>query len=251
MPKYYCDYCDVVLTHDSLKVRRAHNSGQKHQANVYKYYSQFLKQQPAGLGQSIPGINQPGASLFAGRAMHPAMSMPFMGRAGAVTFPMAGPLPFGPVIPGAGGRGAPGMPGAPGFPPMQGMLGMPGMMSMPGMMMQPGMMMPSGMKVPMGMPGTFMGGPAVPPGIAMGAHSLLQGKQGEITTQQSTHSPPTSSSTSLTTHPASGQQTTKESSDSSSTLSTSSKTIPPSQPESSQQKETTQSRISTSATDPK
>ncbi|KAH7826736.1 U1 small nuclear ribonucleoprotein C [Monocercomonoides exilis] len=246
MPKYYCDYCDVVLTHDSLKVRRAHNSGQKHQANVYKYYSQFLKQQPAGLGQSIPGINQPGASLFAGRVMHPAMSMPFMGRAGAMTFSMAGPLPFGPVIPGAGGRGASGMPGAPGFPPMQGMSGKPGMMHMPGMMMQPGMMMPPGMKVPMGMPGPFMGGPAVPPGIAMVPPSITQGKPGAATSQQS-FQPRQSSSTSLTTPPASEQQISKESSDSSSTLSTSSKTTPPSQPESSQQKETTQISSTTSS----
>ncbi|CAG8652064.1 13518_t:CDS:2 [Cetraspora pellucida] len=26
MPKYYCDYCDVYLTHDSSSVRKAHNN---------------------------------------------------------------------------------------------------------------------------------------------------------------------------------------------------------------------------------
>lgn len=30
MPKYYCDYCDVFLTHDSPSVRKTHNGGRKH-----------------------------------------------------------------------------------------------------------------------------------------------------------------------------------------------------------------------------
>lgn len=41
MPKYYCDYCDVFLTHDSPSVRKAHNNGWKHKAAVRQYYSQF------------------------------------------------------------------------------------------------------------------------------------------------------------------------------------------------------------------
>lgn len=43
MPKYFCDYCDVYLTHDSLNVRRSHNAGWKHKANVRAYYAQFLE----------------------------------------------------------------------------------------------------------------------------------------------------------------------------------------------------------------
>ncbi|KAJ9054725.1 U1 small nuclear ribonucleoprotein C [Entomophthora muscae] len=39
MPKYYCDYCDIFLTHDSLAVRKAHNSGWKHAAAVREYYA--------------------------------------------------------------------------------------------------------------------------------------------------------------------------------------------------------------------
>ena len=30
MPKYYCDYCDTYLTHDSPSVRKTHNGGRKH-----------------------------------------------------------------------------------------------------------------------------------------------------------------------------------------------------------------------------
>jgi len=41
MPKYYCDYCDIFLTHDSPSVRKSHNEGWKHKAAVRAYYSQF------------------------------------------------------------------------------------------------------------------------------------------------------------------------------------------------------------------
>lgn len=36
------DYCDAYLTHDSGSVRKQHNSGFKHKANVRAYYSQFI-----------------------------------------------------------------------------------------------------------------------------------------------------------------------------------------------------------------
>ena len=32
------DYCDVYLTHDSMSVRKAHNSGRNHERNVLEYY---------------------------------------------------------------------------------------------------------------------------------------------------------------------------------------------------------------------
>lgn len=38
MGKHYCDYCDVFLTHDSVSVRKAHNSGRNHLQNVREYY---------------------------------------------------------------------------------------------------------------------------------------------------------------------------------------------------------------------
>lgn len=42
MPRYYCYYCDVNLTHDSPAVRKLHNTGIKHKKNVMTYYAQFL-----------------------------------------------------------------------------------------------------------------------------------------------------------------------------------------------------------------
>ncbi|WOG94783.1 hypothetical protein DCAR_0314080 [Daucus carota subsp. sativus] len=45
MPRYYCDYCDTYLTHDSPSVRKQHNAGYKHKANVRDYYMQFEAQQ--------------------------------------------------------------------------------------------------------------------------------------------------------------------------------------------------------------
>ncbi|GMP76800.1 hypothetical protein CsSME_00033322 [Camellia sinensis var. sinensis] len=49
MPRYYCDYCDTYLTHDSPSVRKQHNSGYKHKANIRAYYQQFEQQQTQSL----------------------------------------------------------------------------------------------------------------------------------------------------------------------------------------------------------
>ncbi|XP_050916011.1 ABC transporter B family member 1 [Lathyrus oleraceus] len=65
MPRYYCDYWDTYLTHDSPYVRKQHNSGYKHKANVRSYYLQFEEQQTHSLidqrikeqlGQSAPSM---------------------------------------------------------------------------------------------------------------------------------------------------------------------------------------------------
>ncbi|KRX91436.1 U1 small nuclear ribonucleoprotein C [Trichinella pseudospiralis] len=45
MPKYFCDYCDTHLTHDSPSVRKTHNSGRKHKENVRMYYQQWMEEQ--------------------------------------------------------------------------------------------------------------------------------------------------------------------------------------------------------------
>lgn len=41
--KYYCDYCDCYLVSQSIAVRKQHNNGAKHKANVKAYYLQFLQ----------------------------------------------------------------------------------------------------------------------------------------------------------------------------------------------------------------
>ncbi|KAI6239637.1 U1 small nuclear ribonucleoprotein C [Aphelenchoides fujianensis] len=45
MPKYYCDYCDAFLTHDSPSVRKTHNGGRKHKEHVRQFYQQWMEQQ--------------------------------------------------------------------------------------------------------------------------------------------------------------------------------------------------------------
>lgn len=87
MPKYYCDYCDVFLTHDSTSVRKAHNSGRNHLQNVRDYY--------AGLGNDtaqsfIDNITKAFERAGGNRPMGPGG--------------FGGPRPFGPP----GGFGPPG-----------------------------------------------------------------------------------------------------------------------------------------------
>ena len=44
MGRFYCDYCDAYLTHDSRSVRKQHCAGFKHKANVRAYYAVFQEQ---------------------------------------------------------------------------------------------------------------------------------------------------------------------------------------------------------------
>ncbi|ODV62283.1 Yhc1p, partial [Ascoidea rubescens DSM 1968] len=43
MPKYYCDYCRIYLTHDSASVRKSHFIGKNHIKYVCDYYEQEAK----------------------------------------------------------------------------------------------------------------------------------------------------------------------------------------------------------------
>ncbi|KAL5292926.1 SNRPC family protein [Megaselia abdita] len=49
MPKYYCDYCDTYLTHDSPSVRKTHCTGRKHRDNVKFYYQKWMEEQAQSL----------------------------------------------------------------------------------------------------------------------------------------------------------------------------------------------------------
>ncbi|KAK9689940.1 hypothetical protein RND81_09G092700 [Saponaria officinalis] len=93
MPRYYCDYCDTYLTHDSPSVRKQHNAGYKHKANVRTYYQQFEEQQTQSLidqrikehlsGQAAFGM---GAQFAAWR---PGMRPPIL----PAPLPIPGPIP--------------------------------------------------------------------------------------------------------------------------------------------------------------
>lgn len=140
MPRYYCDYCDTYLTHDSPSVRKQHNAGYKHKANVRSYYQQFEEQQTQSLidqrikehlGQAA-AFQQVGAAynqhLLGQRPRLPVLPTPVM--PGAAPGLMPGIRP--PVLP----RPIPGAPGyvpAPTMPPMMGPPGapMPGQVNIP------------------------------------------------------------------------------------------------------------------------
>ena len=42
MPKYFCEYCGIFLTHSSPWGRKQHSHGRKHVNNKIEYYSQFI-----------------------------------------------------------------------------------------------------------------------------------------------------------------------------------------------------------------
>ncbi|KAI4345840.1 hypothetical protein L6164_012929 [Bauhinia variegata] len=131
MPRYYCDYCDTYLTHDSPSVRKQHNAGYKHKANVRQYYQQFEEQQTQSLidqrikehlGQTA-AFQQVGAAfnqhLMAQQPRFPVLPTPGMPIPGNAPVPGIRPLMPGirpPVLP----RPLPGPPGyvsAPTMPP--------------------------------------------------------------------------------------------------------------------------------------
>merc|ERR1712110_867565 len=117
MPKYYCDYCDTYLTHDSPSVRKTHCAGRKHKENVKFYYQKWMEEQAQSLidattaafkAGKLPGGMPPGGP--GGVSIPPPMSM----RPG-----MPGPPPGMPGMP-------PGMGPPPGMPP-HAMMGPPRM----------------------------------------------------------------------------------------------------------------------------
>lgn len=98
MPKFFCDYCDVYLTHDSMSVRKAHNTGRNHLRNVVEYYQAIGHEKAQAV---IDGITSSYAAE--GQAMPNAPGLNF-GAPGSAPFPPPGGMP-------------------PGFPPMPGMAG--------------------------------------------------------------------------------------------------------------------------------
>ncbi|KAG8653812.1 U1 small nuclear ribonucleoprotein C [Manihot esculenta] len=176
MPRYYCDYCDTYLTHDSPSVRKQHNAGYKHKANVRAYYQQFEEQQTQSLidqrikehlGQAA-AYQQVGAAynqhLLAQRPRLPVLPTPVMPIAGnpqltANTSLVPGIRP--PVLP----RPVPGAPGYVSAPAMPQMVAPPGAPSIPGHV--------SGPRFPMGIPPTTAPGSMPAPTASSGAPSMV------------------------------------------------------------------------------
>ncbi|XKL60378.1 hypothetical protein PGB90_001394 [Kerria lacca] len=81
MPKYYCDYCDTYLTHDSPSVRKTHCQGRKHKDNVRFYYQKWMEDQAQQLIDATTAMYKAGkiaANPFTnqkGPAIPPPMNM--------------------------------------------------------------------------------------------------------------------------------------------------------------------------------
>ena len=84
MGRDYCEYCDAWLSHDSQSVRKQHNTGFKHLANVRAYYACFLE-------NFVPGDLPPGATLEAPGAPRAVLPVPQMECGPTVT--PGGPAP--------------------------------------------------------------------------------------------------------------------------------------------------------------
>ena len=84
MPKFFCDYCDVYLTHDSMSVRKAHNAGRNHLRNVVDYYQQIGHEKAQSVIDSI-------TSSYAAEGQ--ANPMLQMAGAGGMPFPPPGGFP--------------------------------------------------------------------------------------------------------------------------------------------------------------
>ena len=109
MPKFFCDYCDVYLTHDSMSVRKAHNSGRNHLRNVVDYYQQIGHEKAQSVIDSI-------TSSYAAEGQSGSNPMLPQNQQGGGAFgmmPGVGPAGFGgpppPGVVGFGGAPPPGM----------------------------------------------------------------------------------------------------------------------------------------------
>ena len=135
MPKYYCDYCDTYLTHDSPSVRKTHNGGRKHKEAVRLYYTKWIEEQAqsfidqttasykAQMGSGMPPFFMGPAPGVPGVAIPPPGQMSMMPpppvMMGGSQPGMRPPGPGGPMVggpPNAGGYGFQGARGVPDFP---------------------------------------------------------------------------------------------------------------------------------------
>ncbi|KAJ5929551.1 hypothetical protein N7454_006501 [Penicillium verhagenii] len=138
------DYCDVYLTHDSMSVRKAHNSGRNHLRNVVDYYQQIGQEKAQSVIDSITssyaaeGQPLPNPAMVPGAFPHhsasqaapvkvplfPLVSLllepPVPHQECHLVSPGSRGLPFPPPFPGASGT-----PPTGGFPPPGALPNMP------------------------------------------------------------------------------------------------------------------------------
>ncbi|KAH6941141.1 hypothetical protein HPB50_014304 [Hyalomma asiaticum] len=114
--RYYCDYCDTYLTHDSPSVRKTHCNGRKHKENVKFYYQKWMEEQAQNLIDATTAAFKAGkiqSSQFQAKPLTGAMIPPpaALQRMRPPMGPM-GPM-MGPMGPGPGPMRPPLVAGAP------------------------------------------------------------------------------------------------------------------------------------------
>ncbi|KAK7965253.1 U1 small nuclear ribonucleoprotein C [Apiospora saccharicola] len=163
MPKFFCDYCDVYLTHDSMSVRKAHNSGRNHLRNVVDYYQQIGHEKAQSVIDSITSSYAAEGQAHANPMLpqnQPHAAHHHMSHHGA---PGSGPPPLPGMPPGAGAPGFPMPPPGPGGLPFPLPAGMPPLPAPPGGRGMPPF--PGGLPFPPpgGLPFPPPGGAGAPP----------------------------------------------------------------------------------------
>ncbi|KAF0991309.1 hypothetical protein HZS_4900, partial [Henneguya salminicola] len=126
--RFFCDYCETYLTHDSPSVRKTHGQGKKHKENVRCYYNRWVDDQSQVLINKIVNLYE--------KQMNPYK----LGK-GPVqpTSHFVNPMVPPPLLPPPTGVPLPdgSMPMRPFMPPMPHMPGMPPMMPPPFRMPMP------------------------------------------------------------------------------------------------------------------
>ena len=83
MPKYYCDYCDMFLTHDSPSVRKTHLEGKFHRENYQNYYLKVLKEQAQKMvNEELANFNH----QLIMNPINPLMSVPYSSQVNGATY---------------------------------------------------------------------------------------------------------------------------------------------------------------------
>mmetsp|Transcript_51066 Transcript_51066/g.119519 ORF Transcript_51066/g.119519 Transcript_51066/m.119519 type:complete len:128 (-) Transcript_51066:60-443(-) len=125
MPKFYCEYCDLYLTHSGKAGRYQHLTGRRHINNKIEYYQALIREK--GLTPPIypppPGMVLPMPKLPGAGAAPAAPTLPSMPKLGSM--PGFGGLPGLPALGGLGGL--PSLPGG-----LGGLPALPGMPKLPG-----------------------------------------------------------------------------------------------------------------------
>uniref|UniRef100_A0A8D1DIX6 U1 small nuclear ribonucleoprotein C n=1 Tax=Sus scrofa TaxID=9823 RepID=A0A8D1DIX6_PIG len=106
LSRFYCDYCDTYLTHDSPSVRKTHCSGRKHKENVKDYYQKWMEEQAQSLIDKTTAAFQQGkipptpfsAPPPAGAMIPPPPSLPGPPRPGMMPAPHMGGPPMMPMM---------------------------------------------------------------------------------------------------------------------------------------------------------